>query len=174
MFCHLLFQDLNYLKILNFNFPLLSEPCPDLLTPGGYRGKVVLINFWHITNESSVIARISILTHPILPVSEHIPNNTKPNNIMQYMQYQRISCNTKECHAIPKNTMQYMQSYAIPNNMTKLFSRMYLCLPAPTRSRPLLRNSNAILCQQMAGRWENLGAQIIEMQSASTLMRSRI
>ena len=161
MFCHLLFQDLNYLKILNFNFPLLSEPCPDLLTPGGYRGKVVLINFWHITNESSVIARISILTHPILPVSEHIPNNTKPNNTMYYMQYQRISCNTKEYHAIP-------------NTMTKLFSRMYLCLPTPTRSRPLLRNSNAILCQQMAGRWENLGAQIIEMQSASTLMRSRI
>ena len=149
MFCHLLFQDLNYLKILNF--PLLSEPCPDLLTPGGYRGKVVLINFWHITNESSVIARISILTHPILPVSEHIPNNT-----MQYMQYQRISCNTKEYHAIP-------------NNMTKLFSRMYLCLPAPTRSRPLLRNSNAILCQQMAGRWENLGAQNIEYRTAISL-----
>ena len=101
MFCHLLFQDLNYLKILNFNFPLLSEPCPDLLTPGGYRGKVVLINFWHITNESSVIARISILTHPILPVSEHI---------YQTIQNQTISCNTcntKEYHAIPKNTMQY-------------------------------------------------------------------
>ena len=110
MFCHLLFQDLNYFKILNFNFPLLSEPCPDLLTPGGYRGKVVLINFWHITNESSVIARISILTHPIFPVSEHIPNNTKPNNTMKYMQYQRIPCNTKEYHAIHAilcNTEQY-------------------------------------------------------------------
>ena len=100
MFCHLLFQDLNYLKILNFNFPLLSEPCPDLLTPGGYRGKVVLINFWHMTNESSVIARIWIQTYLILPVSEHIQNNTKPNNTMKYLQYQRIPCNT--C-----NTMQY-------------------------------------------------------------------